>query len=191
MSLPNFNLTKGKPVSDEFLKKDIKTFHDAIRHIHNLPYGRNKTPEYIETVIIEGVGTCATKSSCLKTLAEENEIHSISLNLCIYPMNEKNTPGVGQVLDQYELEYILEDHTFLSYANERYDYTFPNRSEKLWEPDILIEITIDPDQILDYKVSFLKSIHKDWIQRDHIPYTPEELWDIREQCIQTLIKNLN
>lgn len=191
MSLPNFNLTKGKPVSDEFIKKDIKTFHDAIRHIHSLPYGRNKTPEYIETVIIEGVGTCATKSSCLKTLAEENEIHSISLNLCIYPMNEQNTPGVGQVLDRYNLEYILEDHTFLSYANERYDYTFPNHSEKLWEPDILIEITIDPDQILDYKVSFLKSIHKDWIQRDHIPYTPEELWDIREQCIQALTKNLN
>lgn len=191
MSIPNFNLTKGNPVSDQFLKKNVTTFHDAIRFIHNLPYGRNKTPEIIESIIDEGIGTCATKCSCLKTLAEENEIHSISLSLCIYSMNEQNTPGVGVVLDRYKLPYILEDHTFLSYANERYDYTFPNSSEKLWEPDILIEITIDPDQILDYKVSFLKSIHKDWIQRDNIPYTTDELWDIRAQCIQALTKNLN
>ncbi len=191
MSLPNFNLTKGNPVSDEFLKKNIKTFHDAIRYIHKLPYGRNKTPEIIESIIDEGIGSCATKCSCLKTLAEENEIHSIRLNLCIYPMNEQNTPGVGEILDRYELPYILEDHTFLSYANERYDYAFPNLVDKLWEPDILIEETIDPDQILDYKISFLKSIHKDWIQRDNIPYTANELWNIREQCLQALTKKMN
>lgn len=190
-SLPNFNLTSGRPVSDQFLIKKIKTFHDAIRYIHGLPYGRNKNPHHISSIIREGVGTCSTKNSCLKTLAEENEIHSISLNLCIYTMTEKNTPGVGKVLNSYGLSYILEAHTFLSYDNERYDFTFPNNSKKLWEPDILIETTIDPDQILDYKASYHKSILKDWIQRDNIPYTLDKIWDIREACIQALSQNEN
>ena len=188
MSLPNFNLTGGNPVSDQFLIKKIKTFHDAIRHIHNLPYGRNKNPRNIASIIREGVGTCSTKNACLKTLAEENEIHSINLTLCIFSMTEQNTPGVGRILDAYALPYVLEAHTFLSYDNVRYDFTFPGNSEKLWEPDILIETTIDPDQILDYKISYHKSILKDWIQRDNIPYTLDKMWHIREACIQALAK---
>lgn len=188
MSLPNFNLTGGLSVSDEFLKKDIKTFHDAVRFIHHLPYGRNKNPQNIASIIDEGIGTCSTKHACLKTLAEENEIHSIQLNLCIFSMNKKNTPGVGDILDAYKLSYILEAHMCLSYDNERYDFTFPETTRKSWEPDILIETTIDPDQIFDYKVSYHKSILKDWIQRDNFPYSLDKVWEIREACIQALAK---
>lgn len=188
MSLPNFNLTGGQPVSDEFIKKDIKTFHNAVRFIHNLPYGRNKTPQNIASIIKEGMGTCSTKHACLKTLAEENEIHSIRLSLCIFSMNKKNTPDVEEVLSTYRLSYILEAHTCLCYDNERYDFTFPGTNKKTWEPDILIETTIDPDQIFDYKVSYHKSILKDWIQRDNLPYSLDKVWEIREACIQALSK---
>ena len=186
MSLPNFNLTEGSPVSDAFLKKDIKTFHGAVRYIHNLPYGRNRDPKNMASIIQEGVGTCSTKHACLKTLAEENEIHSIQLNLCIFSMNKKNTPGIEKVLDTYRLSYILEAHICLSYDHERYDFTFPGVSKKSWEPDILIETTIDADQIFDYKVSYHKSILEDWIQRDNFPYSLEKVWEIREECIQAL-----
>lgn len=183
--LPNFRISEEGSVSDRFRKKGIDTFHDAVRYIHNLPYGRNRSPEKPFTIIMEGKGTCSTKHACLKQLAEENNINSIEFRMAIYAMNGVNTPGVKAVLDHYKLAYILEAHTYLFYAGDRFDYTHPGINDMQWENDILIEIDIDADQIGNWKKEYHKSVLADWVQRD-IPYTVDEIWKIREECIQTL-----
>lgn len=183
--IPNFNLSTGEPLSNHFIKNDILTFHQAIEHIRKLHYGRSKLA-YPNNIIKDQKGTCSTKHACIKELAEENNIRSIKLCLCIFPMNENNTPGVGAVLDRYKLEYLLESHVYISYDDKRYDFTFPERSEMKWENDILIETQIDVDQIKDYKVAYHKNILSDWIEHDKLPFTLKELWQIRESCIHAL-----
>lgn len=184
--LPNFRISEEGSVSDRFRKKGIDTFHDAVRYIHNLPYGRNRSPEKPFTIIVEGKGTCSTKHACLKLLAEENNINSIEFHMSIYSMNGVNTPGVGPVLDRYQLKYLLEAHTYLCYAGERFDYTHPETTDKPWENDILIEIAIDADQIGKWKKEYHRSVLADWIKRDKIKYTLDEIWKIREECIEAL-----
>lgn len=184
--LPNFRISEKGSVSDRFRKKDIDTFHDAVRYINSLPYGRNRNPEKPFTIIVEGIGTCSTKHACLKILAEENNINSIELHVSIYAMNGVNTPSAGKVLKRYNLKYLLAAHTYLSYAGKRFDFTHPGNNNNLWENDILIEIPLDSDQIGDWKNTYHKSVLIDWIKRDKIPYTLDEVWIIREKCIDTL-----
>jgi len=184
--IPNFRISEEGSVSDRFKKRGIDTFHDAARFVHNLPYGRNKRPEKPFTIIAEGRGTCSTKHACLKILAEENNINSIEFHMCVFPMKESNTPGVGTVLKEHSLDYILEVHTYLSYDNERYDFTFPGLNDKSWETDMLIETNIDADQIGEWKKNYHRNILQDWIDRNKTPYSLEELWSIREKCIAAL-----
>ena len=184
--LPNFRIAEAGTVSDLFRKKDIDTFYAAARHIHNLPYGRNKHLNKPHTVITEGKGTCSTKHSCLKLLAEENNINSIELNMAIFALNAQNTPQAKKILETYRLPYLLEAHVYLSYAGERYDLTHPDTSAKPWEKDVLIEIAIDTDQIGDWKKQYHQSVLEEWLKRDQLDYTLEELWRIRENCIAAL-----
>jgi len=185
--LPNFKLDPHGKLGERLAKKNIDTFQKAVRYIHMLPYGRPMRPADYWTIIPERKGTCSSKHAYLKALSEENSIHSIGLSLCIYAMTEQNTPGVGEVLQEFDLAYLLEAHTYLTYDDMRYDFTFPDRNELSWVPDILIETEIDADQIGDYKIEFHKSVLEDWKKRTKIPYSVTKLMEIREQCICSLV----
>ncbi len=188
MMLLNFNLTKESIVSKTFLEAGYTTFYAAIKAVQSLPYGRMEDPTNLASILRDGKATCSTKHAALKTICEENNIHGLHLMMCIYPMHENNTSGVGTVLKKYNLPYIIEAHTYLSYNEERYDYTFAKKSRMRWVDEILIETEIDTDQITHYKNSYHKEVLADWIKRDKIPYTLEEIWSIREECI-TAISN--
>jgi len=155
--IPNFNLAAGGRISNHFLAQDIKTFYDAIKHIRQLHYGRSKQ-RYPLNILKENKGTCSSKHACIKELAEENNIKSVKLFMCIYPMSEENTPGVGAILKRYKLEYILEAHVYIFYDEERFDFTFPYENQMKWENDILIEVEINTNQIYEYKINYHKKI---------------------------------
>ena len=184
--LPNFKLNPGGKLSDKLLAKGITTFHKAVHHVHQLPYGRNTRPANYWTIIHEGKGTCSSKHAYLKALSDENNIFSMQLLMCIYTMDKTNTPAVGTVLEKYQMEYILEAHNCLSYGESRFDFTFPDRMNTQWESGILSEEYIDPDQIGDYKKEYHQSMLEEWIKRNAIPYTLEQIWDIREECIAAI-----
>lgn len=186
MIIPNFNITPGNTVGDIFINKGIRTFYDAIRAIHNLPYGRLKNPLELGSVITEGQGTCSTKHATLKALTDEHAIYGLQLELIIYAMDNTNTPGIGNVLEKYDLPYILEAHTVLAYDDEMYDYTFAGTYSMKWRDAVLMQTTIDTDQIQDYKEDYHKSVLQDWIERDKLAYSLDEIWKIREECIQEL-----
>ncbi len=186
MIIPNFSILPGSPVGDIFIKNGVKTFYEAIQTVHNLPYGRVENPLDFGNIITQGKGTCSTKHATLKVLTEEHAIYGLRLELAIYAMNEENTPGVGATLSKYNLPYILEAHTFLCYDNEVYDYTFAKSKNLKWTDAILMQTTIDTDQIEDFKKNYHKSVLEDWIKRDNLSYTLEELYAIREECIAAL-----
>lgn len=186
MIIPNFSIVPGSPVSDIFIEHEVKTFYEAIRKVQNLPYGRVENPLEFGSIITNGRGTCSTKHATLKMLTDEHAIYGLQLELAIYAMSEENTPGVGATLDKYNLPYMLEAHTFLCYDDEIYDYTFAQSKNLTWTDSILMQTTIDTDQIGEYKKSYHKSVLADWIKRDHLPYTLDELYTIREECIEAL-----
>lgn len=183
--LPNFNLSATGRISIDFMEKDIKTFHQAIQYVKNIPYGRGKK-KYPFNLLKENKATCSTKHALIKELAQENNIYSIQLMMGIYTMDKENTPKIEQILTRYNLDYMLEAHVYLMHNDLRYDYTFPDNHEMDWESSILMEMEIDVDQIFDYKVQYHKKILQDWIDRDKLNFTLQKLWEIRESCIHAL-----
>src|SRR5215813_13450772 len=105
---------KAGEVSAEFLIRVVADFQAAGRYLYQLPYGRNTNRADYRLVLVENRGTCSTKHALLAELAREQGL-PVVLTLGIYEMHERNTPGVGVVLDRYGLLYIPEAHCYLRY----------------------------------------------------------------------------
>lgn len=168
----------------------IGDFHRALLFVGNLPYGRNTSRDHYNLVLSERKGTCSTKHALLAALCLEHQVEEVTLYTGIYEMNERNTPGVGSVLDKYKLHSIPEAHCYLKYSSQRYDFT---RLAITGEPisSFLTEIEISPAQIGEYKVQFHRSYLPEWINQNNLTSTfnKDDLWKIREECIQELSKS--
>ncbi|OZM56851.1 hypothetical protein CIB95_08750 [Lottiidibacillus patelloidae] len=185
--LPNFKIKKEGPISYQFLKLKITSFHEAMNFVQKLPYGRNKVRSNYMLVLEEMQGTCSTKHALLKALCIEQGYEEIKLMTGIYEMNGENTPGVGDVLKEAGLSVIPEAHCYLLYKGNRYDITRNVVSEPI-EP-FLVEMEIQPEQIGEYKVTVHKDYMHKWIKKNHIGLSFRELWTIRENCIKALSNN--
>ena len=157
--------------------------------VNNLPYGRNSNRHNLSLVISEQKGTCSSKHAYLKQFALDHNIEGVKLILGMYKMNNLNTPAIGKVLIERNLEYIPEAHCYLLENEVRNDYTFPNNNKFRLEQDLLLEIEIKPQQVADYKIQYHKQFISEWKEKNSIPFSFKELWDIREQCISNIVTN--
>jgi hypothetical protein len=169
-----------------FRTAGIRDFASAAQHILRLPYGRITDRNRFWLVLEEGRGTCTTKHALLAELAAENHI-AAQLTLGIYEMSERNTPGVGRVLNKYGLSYIPEAHCYLCYRGQRIDLTgVPPGAEPIMH--FLHEEPITINQIGTYKNDLHKRFLAEWLLghaalRDH---GVEYVWRIRDECIAVL-----
>ena len=193
MELLNFNITSDQEISQLFKQNNCSDFHSASEFIRNLPYRRNLNKDNLATVFIDECGTCSTKHALLKTLADENNQADFKLILGIFRMNGSNTPKIKSVLETLrepqsdKLEYIPEAHNYLKFKNQILDFTKNNSSENDFIDDLLEEIEIQPHQINQFKIEFYKNYLRKWLSDNpKIPYSLDELWNIRELCIQAL-----
>ena len=184
-ALPTRHLEALGAASAQFLALGIEDYRAAARFVNRLPYGRNADRANFRLVIVEHRGTCSTKHALLAALARENQL-PVNLTLGIYEMSERNTPGVGAVLDRHGLGYVPEAHCYLTYAGERIDVTRSavNPSEGIAR--FLHEETIAPAQIGDYKVAMHQRFMREWVARTMPHRSWEQLWKIREECIAAL-----
>src|SRR5262249_4659334 len=140
----------------------------------------------LRLVLEEGRGTCTTKHALLAELAREQGI-DVQLTLAIYEMSERNTPGVGRVLNAYGLTYIPEAPCYLRQASGRIDVTgVPAGAEPIHH--FLHEEPITVDQIGAYKHDVHQRSLHGWITRTESVRgrSLEEIWCIREACIAAL-----
>jgi hypothetical protein len=183
----NFKLLTGKGlISDAFAAHSCVDFNQAVDFVRHLPYGRNTDKNDPLILFKEGLGTCGTKHAGLCRLAQEQGYEEVTLWIGIFKMNRINTPRVVPLLDKYQLPYIPEAHNYLKINGSILDCTWPNASADNFEKDLLEEIRIQPDQIGAYKVSWHMDFLKKWYNDQKLPYTLEEIWDIREKCIAAL-----
>ncbi|MGF7025213.1 MULTISPECIES: hypothetical protein [Sphingobacterium] len=181
--------SKSGAVSESFIAIGINTFQQASKWVSDLDYRRNQNKDNKLVLFEEQCGTCSTKHAILKRLADENRNNSLRLILGIFTMNSKNTPSIKNVLNKYDLKYIPEAHNYLRNHNHILDFTGIGVNETKFELDLLEEIDISPDQITDFKVQYHKDYLSRWIEINKIPYTLDELWKIREECIAALAQH--
>ncbi|WP_035512519.1 hypothetical protein [Halalkalibacillus halophilus] len=185
--IPNFTIKNRGPVSDCFYKIGVQDFHQAIHYAGNLPYGRNSDRSNYYLMFKEEVGTCSTKHAALAKLCEEQNVEDILLFTGIYEMDGINTPGIGEVLEKYNLKALPEAHCYLKYEGQHYDFTRSETSENEISY-FLDEKAIRPWQIGADKEEYHQSYISHWIKKNGLEpkYTPDEIWKIREACIHQL-----
>ncbi|MCL1125316.1 hypothetical protein [Shewanella surugensis] len=179
--LPNKALKPNGPISETLIDMGFDSFHQVCDWIWRLPYGRTRDSQNYLSVIKEQKGTCSTKHALLKALVDELGI-KVELTIGIYAMTQANTPGVGEVLEQYQQAFILEAHCYLSYQGNRVDLTrfMTVPSEPITA--FFIEKNITADEITAGKQPF----HYAFIQNLFGLEQAKAVWKIREQCIKAL-----
>jgi hypothetical protein len=139
-------------------------------------------------VITENRGTCSTKHALLKQIAGLNHIPGVELIIGMYKMNGANTGNIAPVLAEASFDYLPEAHCYLKINGKRIDLTHPGSGIGKLENDILEEIVIQPEQVGTFKVDYHKQFMKKWLAESKVQKSFEEVWTVRECCIQALSK---
>ena len=163
----------------------ITTWNAALDFIRKTPYGRNTNRADFSLVITENKGTCSSKHAFLKEIAIRNTIPNIDLIIGIYKMNESNT-DIASILTEHKIDYIPEAHCYLRSNHQTIDVTTTHSEFEKLHNDILVEVGIEAQQVIDYKITFHQNFIRKWIQEHNIAYSFQEIWTIREKCIQQL-----
>jgi hypothetical protein len=161
-------------------------FETLIEKVKNIPYGRNANRYDFSLVLSENKGTCSSKHAFLKDFADKNEIENVKLYIGIFKMNETNTTKLGDLLSNNKIKYIPEAHCYLKINQVPVDVTTVVSFYDKIKLDIVEEIEITPNQVSDFKVTYHKAFLKNWINETNQNNTFEEIWEIREQCIEKL-----
>ncbi len=179
---------KGKNTAqtDYFIAHKLHSFNALCIHVQQLPYGRNSSRKDFDLALQEGKGTCSSKHAFLKTIANANGLEQVDLVLGMFRMHRGTIPKLGSMLDTSPLDYIPEAHCYLKVHGLRKDYTSPQADIATIAAELLEEITIQPDQVITYKVAYHKAFIQQWIKESKIPMDFEAVWALREGCITRL-----
>ena len=187
---PNFDIKSTGRISKEFVDRNILTFNQATLFVKELAYGRNADNNNLASVFADNCGTCSTKHALIKRLADENNFETVKLIVGLFRMNKINTPEISATLLQNNLEFIPEAHCYLKIENLILDLTKINSKPTDFLYDLIEEIEISPEQITEYKVNYHKNYLVTWLDNNkQINLSLNDIWKIREQCIQDLANN--
>ncbi|MFK8057105.1 MAG: hypothetical protein AB8F78_13360 [Saprospiraceae bacterium] len=183
----DFTLDAAGKVTQLSLKQGLTTFREVCEHLFRLPYRRpsGKTPE---SVFVEGCGTCSSKHSVLKTIAEEHGQQDIELVLCVFRMANSNTPKIGKVLRRGPLSAIPEAHNYIRWGEEAIDITKPGLHVSNLQADILEERVVSLEE-LTRKSELHRDWLKSWLKANHPEISLEAAWEQREACIEALAES--
>lgn len=179
------SLSSSDILTQQLKNSGIYSWEELLIYVKNIPYGRNANREDLTLVLKENKGTCSSKHAFLKEVANLNKIPNIKLIIGIYKMNESNTK-IGTILSDNNIDFIPEAHCYLKIDEVRIDCTTPKSDFTKIEKDILEEIEIEPFQVGKFKVEYHQDFIKKWLSNSDIKITFDQLWTIREQCIDFL-----
>jgi hypothetical protein len=126
---PDKEITEAGPISKTFLGLAIRSFLEACRYVHALPYGYNSDRDDLMILFKEKMGTCSTKHAVIATLAAELGLR-VTRGVGIYAMTEAIVTGTDKILAEYSLPYVPMIHCFLEYGHHRVDLTEGNHNGK-------------------------------------------------------------
>ncbi len=160
-------------------------FQETIHFVKQIPYGRNSNRKDFSLVISENKGTCSSKHAYLKDFANKNNIPNVQLFIGIYKMNEQNT-NIEKILSEHKIDFILEAHCYLKIDQKIVDVTSKNSNFDKIRADLIQEIEIEPFQVSDFKIDYHQIFIRNWLIETKSNFTFDEIWKIREICIEKL-----
>lgn len=185
INLPNPELIDACEIAHDLRSKGIMNLYQAIEYIHQLPYcGISDNTNY-HLVLKEQRGTCTPKHALIAELASSLHI-PLHLKAAIILMNSKNMPKIAPILKKYQLDNMIEAHTYLEYAGHQLDITFPEKTNFKMNFPVLKERNFTLHDLGDIKMAWHKEAMKEFLLTQHLPYDLDQIWKIREQCIQAL-----
>ena len=143
-----------------------------------------QTPNHQEPQVSTATVAKAEVSLQEVTASTECGYTDVKLTLGLYEMSERNTPGVGGVLEAAEIDAIPEAYCYLTYEGRRFDFTglAPGCASPF---DTLIEErTVSPSEVISVKAAFHGDALAKWARSRHVDL--EHAWKIREECIRWL-----
>jgi hypothetical protein len=179
------NLNSSDDLTHLIHSKGITTWENVLELVRTIPYGRNANRDDFSLVLKENKGTCSSKHALVAAIAIENKIPDVTLLIGMYKMNQSNTP-IGTMLSESNIDYIPEAHCYLKINGIRVDLTTTGSSFDKIKNDLLEEVVIQPNQVGDFKIEYHKEYLKKWISETQQKYNFDEIWAIREKCIQKL-----
>ena len=185
----NYRLKSKDQLTELAKSNGIETWNELTEFVRNLPYGRNKNRTDFGLVLSEGKGTCSSKHALLKSIADLNNVPNIDLIIGIYKMTELNTPKIGTELTENLIEFIPEAHCYLKMNGNRTDLTSRQSEFNKIEKDIIQEKIIEPSEVGEFKVYYHKKFIKNWLKEANLGFEFDQIWKIREKCIDNLSKN--
>jgi len=181
-------LNSNDDLTSDLLEAGVVSWDDIVRSVQCFHYGRNSNRNDLNLVWYERKGSCSSKHAFLKHVADLNNIPNVQLTLAFYRMNEKNTPGIGQVLIENDLSFIPEAHCYLKVNGEELDITNIHSDFNRYKDDIIESKEIQPNDVIENKVIWHKQFIQHWMKETRQPKSFDELWSIREACIEKLEK---
>lgn len=163
----------------------LNTWEDLSRYVQNLAYARTSNPKDLSLVFKEGRGTCSGKHAILACIAEENSIPA-KLMVAIFKMSVQSTPKIKDILEHYHLDYIPEAHCYLLVNGIVQDNTSKDPLFSDFDRQIIETHEINPHKVSEEKTKLHKDFIKCWLKEQALPFSFEELWKIRESCIESL-----
>ena len=182
----DIQLESNDPLTIDIVESGVVSWEDLIRCVKTFHYGRNANRSDLSLVWYERKGSCSSKHAFLKHVADLNKIEGVHLILCLYKMTSQNTAKVGNVLDEFNLDYLPEAHCYIRFNDEDIDVTTMTSKFSSIEADVLEEQIIEPKQVAEFKVEYHQAYMKEWCLTNHPERSFEELWAIREKCILAL-----
>lgn len=185
INLPNPELIQSCEIADDLLSKGVANLYQAIEYTHLLPYCRISDSTNYHLVLKEQRGTCTPKHALIAELASSFHI-PLHLKAGIIIMNADNAPKIVPVLKKYQLNEIIEAHTYLEYEHHHLDITFPEKTNFKMTFPLLKERNLTLQDLGEIKMAWHKEAMKEFLLTQHLPYDLDQIWEIREQCIQAL-----
>jgi hypothetical protein len=184
--LPDFQLIEKGSYQKHLENEGISTLHQLVDFVRALPYGRTPSRENFSELFEYQKGTCSTKHAFLAEVCLLNHQDEVELMVGIFLMNEDYSSKIKPILDQYDLKAIPEAHCYLRYQGQRYDFTSKHSKATDFEQTLVREQRCDPNQVGDWKPMIHQHFIGAWLQRNQLPFSLDQLWKIREECINSL-----
>lgn len=127
--LSNAPLRERFPVSQRFIERGCRDFHDACRWLQTLPYGKNTRSADSVVLFEDGRGTCTTKHGMAAELAKELGLPVYKF-IVFYRLDESIRSGANDILAYHNLEYIPATHCVLGESGKFIDLTWDNQTGK-------------------------------------------------------------
>ncbi len=185
--VPDLALTGDGPRARSFLALGIGSLHGAFDHVRRLPYAGNSSRTDPGIVLSEGRGTCCTKHALLAELGSELGLPELALVQCMFRMDDRTVPGIGAVLERFDLDWIPESHDFLRWRGEAIDVSSIRLGSEYLE-HVLEERVVAPSSIVHEKVADHRQYVDEWRRTSPDARGIDEatFWRAREACVVRL-----